>query len=143
MARRNLRRGGADPIVVGTGGSRRIGLEICCQLAARGAYVVLTARKPAAGAAAVKKLAARQHRRIARFFAERFRPPRRADRQCRHYCQRQSARAESRLADDLRHARDERAGTVAPGAKAHAVAQARDLPAHGQNVERHGRAGGQ
>jgi NAD(P)-dependent dehydrogenase (short-subunit alcohol dehydrogenase family) len=60
LARRNLRRGGADPIVVGTGGSRRVGLEICCQLAARGAYVVLTARKPAAGAAAVKKLAAQK-----------------------------------------------------------------------------------
>ena len=60
MARRNLRRGGADPIVVVTGGNRRIGLEICRQLAARGAYVVLTARKPAAGAAAVKKLAAQK-----------------------------------------------------------------------------------
>ena len=36
----------------------RIGFEICRQLSGRGARVVLTARKPEAGAAAVKKLAA-------------------------------------------------------------------------------------
>ena len=47
----------AGRIVVVTGGNRGIGFEICRQLAARGARVVLTARKPAAGAAAAKKLA--------------------------------------------------------------------------------------
>ena len=46
------------PVVVVTGGNRGIGFEICRQLAARGANVILTARKPAAGAAATKKLAA-------------------------------------------------------------------------------------
>ena len=46
------------PVVVVTGGNRGIGFEICRQLAARGANVILTARKPAAGAAAIKKLAA-------------------------------------------------------------------------------------
>jgi NAD(P)-dependent dehydrogenase (short-subunit alcohol dehydrogenase family) len=46
------------PVVVVTGGNRGIGFEICRQMAARGARVVLTARKPAAGAAAIKKLAA-------------------------------------------------------------------------------------
>ncbi len=60
MAQENFRRDGADPIVVVTGGNRGIGFEICRQLAARGAHVVLTARKPAAGAAAVKKLAAQK-----------------------------------------------------------------------------------
>jgi len=44
------------PMVVVTGGNRGIGFEICRQLAGRGARVVLTARNPAAGAAAVKKL---------------------------------------------------------------------------------------
>jgi NAD(P)-dependent dehydrogenase (short-subunit alcohol dehydrogenase family) len=46
-----------DPVVVVTGGNRGIGLEICRQLAARGARVVLTARKRAAGEAAVATLA--------------------------------------------------------------------------------------
>jgi NAD(P)-dependent dehydrogenase (short-subunit alcohol dehydrogenase family) len=46
-----------NPIIVVTGGNRGIGLEICRQLAARGAQVVLTARQPDAGAEAVKKLA--------------------------------------------------------------------------------------
>lgn len=46
------------PVIVVTGGTRGIGLEICRQLAGRGARVVLTARNPEAGAAAVKKLAA-------------------------------------------------------------------------------------
>ncbi|MFY9829596.1 MAG: SDR family oxidoreductase [Rhodoplanes sp.] len=45
-------------IIVVTGGNRGIGFEICRQLSGRGARVVLTARKPEAGAAAVKKLAA-------------------------------------------------------------------------------------
>jgi NAD(P)-dependent dehydrogenase (short-subunit alcohol dehydrogenase family) len=48
------------PIVVVTGGNRGIGLEICRQLAARGAQVVLTARQPEAGAEAIKKLAAQK-----------------------------------------------------------------------------------
>src|SRR5262245_54336296 len=43
-------------VIVVTGGNRGIGLEVCRQLAARGAQVVLTARKPEAGAEAVKKL---------------------------------------------------------------------------------------
>ena len=46
------------PIVVVTGANRGIGFEISHQLAARGAQVVLTARKAEAGEAAVKKLAA-------------------------------------------------------------------------------------
>ncbi len=50
----------AGRIVVVTGGNRGIGFEICRQLAARGARVVLTAREPASGAAAVKKLAAQK-----------------------------------------------------------------------------------
>ena len=52
--------GRSAAVVVVTGGNRGIGLEICRQLAARGAQVVLTARKRAAGDAAVKKLAAQQ-----------------------------------------------------------------------------------
>jgi len=50
-----------DPVVVVTGGNRGIGLEICRQLAARGARVVLTARKRAAGEAAVATLAGGKH----------------------------------------------------------------------------------
>jgi NAD(P)-dependent dehydrogenase (short-subunit alcohol dehydrogenase family) len=46
------------PIIVVTGANRGIGLEICRQLAARGAQVVLTARDTAAGRAAVASLAA-------------------------------------------------------------------------------------
>jgi NAD(P)-dependent dehydrogenase (short-subunit alcohol dehydrogenase family) len=46
------------PVIVVTGSNRGIGFEICRQLAARGARVVVTARKPAAGTAAIKKLAA-------------------------------------------------------------------------------------
>ena len=48
---------GSGPIVAVTGGNRGIGFEICRQLAARSARVVLTARKAAAGAAAVEQLA--------------------------------------------------------------------------------------
>jgi NAD(P)-dependent dehydrogenase (short-subunit alcohol dehydrogenase family) len=55
-----LARGRSAPVVVVTGSNRGIGLEICRQLAARGAQVVLTARKRAAGDAAVKKLAAQK-----------------------------------------------------------------------------------
>jgi len=51
-------RAGDGLVIVVTGGNRGIGFEICRQLAARGANVILTARKPAAGAAAIKKLAA-------------------------------------------------------------------------------------
>ena len=47
---------GTNPIIVVTGGNRGIGLEICRQLALRGAQVVLTARKPEAGQAALSKL---------------------------------------------------------------------------------------
>jgi NAD(P)-dependent dehydrogenase (short-subunit alcohol dehydrogenase family) len=50
-----------EPVVVVTGGNRGIGLEICRQLAARGARVVLTARKRAAGEAAVATLAGGKH----------------------------------------------------------------------------------
>jgi NAD(P)-dependent dehydrogenase (short-subunit alcohol dehydrogenase family) len=45
-------------VIVVTGGNRGIGFEICRQLAARGANVVLTARKSDAGMLAVKQLAA-------------------------------------------------------------------------------------
>jgi len=47
---------GTNPIIVVTGGNRGIGFEVCRQLAERGAQVVLTARKPEAGHAALKKL---------------------------------------------------------------------------------------
>ncbi len=50
----------SGPVVVVTGGNRGIGYEICRQLAARGAKVILTARRAAEGTAAVKKLAAQQ-----------------------------------------------------------------------------------
>jgi NAD(P)-dependent dehydrogenase (short-subunit alcohol dehydrogenase family) len=46
------------PVIIVTGGNRGIGLEICRQLAGRGAQVVLTARNAEAGEEAVKKLEA-------------------------------------------------------------------------------------
>jgi NAD(P)-dependent dehydrogenase (short-subunit alcohol dehydrogenase family) len=49
---------GTKAIMIVTGGNRGIGFEICRQLVARGAQVVLTARKPEAGEQAIKKLAA-------------------------------------------------------------------------------------
>jgi NAD(P)-dependent dehydrogenase (short-subunit alcohol dehydrogenase family) len=52
-----MARANGEAVVVVTGGNRGIGLEICRQLAARGARVVLTARKRAAAEAAVKTLA--------------------------------------------------------------------------------------
>jgi NAD(P)-dependent dehydrogenase (short-subunit alcohol dehydrogenase family) len=45
------------PIIVVTGANRGIGLEICRQLAQRGAQVILTARSPEAGQAAIESLA--------------------------------------------------------------------------------------
>jgi NAD(P)-dependent dehydrogenase (short-subunit alcohol dehydrogenase family) len=49
-----------NPIIVVTGGNRGIGFEICRQLAARGAQVLVTARKPEAGQAALSKLASQK-----------------------------------------------------------------------------------
>jgi NAD(P)-dependent dehydrogenase (short-subunit alcohol dehydrogenase family) len=46
-----------QPVIVVTGGNRGIGFEICRQLAGRGAQVVLTARQPEAGEAALARLA--------------------------------------------------------------------------------------
>jgi NAD(P)-dependent dehydrogenase (short-subunit alcohol dehydrogenase family) len=51
----------AGPVVVVTGGNRGIGLEICRQLAGRGARVVLTARKRAAGEKALATLPGGKH----------------------------------------------------------------------------------
>jgi NAD(P)-dependent dehydrogenase (short-subunit alcohol dehydrogenase family) len=48
------------PVAIVTGGNRGIGFEICGQLAARGARVILTARNKAADEAAAKKLAAQK-----------------------------------------------------------------------------------
>jgi NAD(P)-dependent dehydrogenase (short-subunit alcohol dehydrogenase family) len=56
-----MARASGGPVAVVTGGNRGIGFEICRQLAARGAQVVLTARKRAASEAAVKKLAEHSH----------------------------------------------------------------------------------
>ena len=56
-----MARAGGQPVAVVTGGNRGIGFEICRQLAARGAGVVLTARQRAAGEAAAKKLAEGKH----------------------------------------------------------------------------------
>src|SRR5215510_2207323 len=47
-------------VIVVTGGNRGIGFEICRQLAGRRAQVVLTARKPDAGQAAVNSLASQK-----------------------------------------------------------------------------------
>jgi NAD(P)-dependent dehydrogenase (short-subunit alcohol dehydrogenase family) len=46
----------STPVIVVTGGNRGIGLEICRQLAARGAQVVLTAREESAGKAAAESV---------------------------------------------------------------------------------------
>jgi len=48
---------GKNPVIVVTGANRGIGFEICRQLAARGARVILTARKPDAGEKAIQQLA--------------------------------------------------------------------------------------
>lgn len=45
-----------SPIIIVTGGNRGIGFEVCRQLAGRGAQVILTARKPEAGKAALAKI---------------------------------------------------------------------------------------
>jgi NAD(P)-dependent dehydrogenase (short-subunit alcohol dehydrogenase family) len=50
----------ADTAILVTGANRGIGFEICRQLAERGAQVVLTARKPEAGQAALSKLASQK-----------------------------------------------------------------------------------
>src|SRR5215471_14244820 len=52
--------GNSAPVIVVTGGNRGIGFEICRQLAECGAQVLLTARKPEAGQAAVNKLASQK-----------------------------------------------------------------------------------
>jgi NAD(P)-dependent dehydrogenase (short-subunit alcohol dehydrogenase family) len=56
-----MARTGGEPVAVVTGGNRGIGFEICRQLAARGAAVVLTARERGAGEPAAKKLAGHKH----------------------------------------------------------------------------------
>jgi NAD(P)-dependent dehydrogenase (short-subunit alcohol dehydrogenase family) len=56
-----MARANGEAVIVVTGGNRGIGLEIYRQLAARGARVVLTARKRAAAEAAVKTLAGGKH----------------------------------------------------------------------------------
>ena len=76
-----------DPVVTVTGGSRGIGLEICRQLVARGARVVLTARKRAAGEAAVETLAGGKH-------AAAFHPLK-ASRACAIFCKRATATSTS------------------------------------------------
>jgi NAD(P)-dependent dehydrogenase (short-subunit alcohol dehydrogenase family) len=46
----------AEPVILVTGGNRGIGLEICRQLAARGAHVIMGSRNPAKGEAAKASL---------------------------------------------------------------------------------------
>ncbi len=137
------------PVVVVTGGNRGIGLEICRQLATRGAQVVLTARQRAAGEAAVKKLAAQK-------LAVAFHSLDVTDGNnivaLRDFLQDTyghldvlinnagiiaKAEASGRAGDDPR------ARTAAPDADAAAVAQTRHLAAHRKHVERHGCACGQ
>src|SRR5262245_16339496 len=57
MRRSNSTMSTQKPLIVVTGGNRGIGFEICRQLAARGAQVVLTARRTAAGDESVQRLA--------------------------------------------------------------------------------------